>query len=817
MKSYGPRFYDVEEGGGVRSSHETVFASRPPAMVHAAAVLGSPPRSSAATRINTASSDIRMSSNGIKTVAQKMQNINTLTAVSLSYMGLSFVSSFAFGQISARIAMDCCLTTCVVQLLHQFKLLKHFSAAIDVMDGMLIHLKLATTKITTKFHAYFSLQKYFGIFWCVWLLLQPAFWRASFPEVFYVVNSWKEHLSEAISFIQIIYGAIFATILSKTKVNKTPTKKYKRGKAERDAEESKFVDDVYGDIENNFYKQVVSENVQVKIILGPVKTYFPMEKSVADLNFLSGDQEIYSIGNSDAPDMVGKYVRVSLRTEAKVDSYGGETCASTCQPVEDDPPHGHPVIDSSYNAGAFSVHELDESYAWLDLDKPPGSQVLFCQTVNAIVDIFDPWLDEPSSSCGSRDGRNWHEHYSFATWVHKVVTDCCFSPTSFMGALMYLKKFSQKKKVTTALVKQHFCGACVLSEAFFEDNYIHPKHICAVAFPGTPQARFNQEQVEILKTLDFNLWISREEFFQTVRFVLDQPLPEWYEHIRNWPSVFIPRPLPPIGPLVLPMDCWGGYIFVQHRWLHMRFCKNGTWWSWYRPKTMIADDGTFTVLNQKINLGIKKMDPVFRLDLDHFREPRATIRKVPPVLIDQPPQTAQLWQSRNKKSHHNRNNSFNNNNNNKSISHHPNNRTHPYQQSVSNATQSRGYHPPHAHPSHNHNLVPPHYPMNASIYAQQYQQYCQAQAAQQYHHQRALAAYHDNEFMHSHNNSRAEHQNHLQISGHSHRSHQEADFARWPEIHNRQRSGHSDRSFPEYQLPPPGRQMSNASSDGYHY
>ncbi len=51
MKSYGPRFYDVEEGGGVRSSHETVFASRPPAMVHAAAVLGSPPRSSAATRM----------------------------------------------------------------------------------------------------------------------------------------------------------------------------------------------------------------------------------------------------------------------------------------------------------------------------------------------------------------------------------------------------------------------------------------------------------------------------------------------------------------------------------------------------------------------------------------------------------------------------------------------------------------------------------------------------------------------------------------------------------------------------------------------
>jgi len=138
-------------------------------------------------------------------------------------------------------------------------------------------------------------------------------------------------------------------------------------------------------------------------------------------------------------------------------------------------------------------------------------------------------------------------------WILKVTQRCCFSMTSVVCGLIYLDILTKAGKTlfTHRSWDLVWVSIMVMSEKFWEDNYIHPGHIL---YTSISDKIFQQDkkayttmlkmQFWLLDALDWRLNISPATFENWVTFLRGlgrkckdsmPPLPQ---------PIFIPRPIP---------------------------------------------------------------------------------------------------------------------------------------------------------------------------------------------------------------------------------------------------------------------------------
>lgn len=155
------------------------------------------------------------------------------------------------------------------------------------------------------------------------------------------------------------------------------------------------------------------------------------------------------------------------------------------------------------------------------------------------------------------------------TWILFMTQRCCLSPTSFVGAIIYMQrifKYSMAEELFIAHGWRNiFTALVIISEKFWEDNYVHPMHILNMFRAKSKNYKLVYEknadmlklQMTILDALQYDVNVGPVEFSDWVHF-----LDRWDQNndraqlIKNILSsvakgkkinefkIFIPRPLP---------------------------------------------------------------------------------------------------------------------------------------------------------------------------------------------------------------------------------------------------------------------------------
>lgn len=139
-----------------------------------------------------------------------------------------------------------------------------------------------------------------------------------------------------------------------------------------------------------------------------------------------------------------------------------------------------------------------------------------------------------------------HEVRSHAAWLLRMTQRCCFSLTSFLGALVYIERLRRARKLTLyeSTWRSTWVAMSVLSEKRWEDNYVHPGHVHATY--GSTHTSQDQllMQIALFKALDYRLAIGGEEFtIWLARLRAEVPDPQIL-NVVHFQRVFIPRPIP---------------------------------------------------------------------------------------------------------------------------------------------------------------------------------------------------------------------------------------------------------------------------------
>lgn len=132
-----------------------------------------------------------------------------------------------------------------------------------------------------------------------------------------------------------------------------------------------------------------------------------------------------------------------------------------------------------------------------------------------------------------------------AEWLLKMTQRCCFSLTSFLGALIYIERLRRQRKLVLyeSTWRSTWVAMCVLSEKRWEDNYVHPGHIHATY--GSKHTSEDQlmMQLKLFKALDFHMAIGYDEFTSWLNRLRDEK-DQQISAACHFQRVFIPRPIP---------------------------------------------------------------------------------------------------------------------------------------------------------------------------------------------------------------------------------------------------------------------------------
>jgi hypothetical protein len=82
--------------------------------------------------------------------------------------------------------------------------------------------------------------------------------------------------------------------------------------------------------------------------------------------------------------------------------------------------------------------------------------------------------------------------------IKQIYNHYDFKMPSLIVSLIYLKKYSKINKVTNENIVNIFTSCIILANKFLEDINIHSKNI---------------NELHIIKTLDWNLFVSEDEYF----------------------------------------------------------------------------------------------------------------------------------------------------------------------------------------------------------------------------------------------------------------------------------------------------------------
>lgn len=133
-----------------------------------------------------------------------------------------------------------------------------------------------------------------------------------------------------------------------------------------------------------------------------------------------------------------------------------------------------------------------------------------------------------------------------AAWMLQMTQRCCFSLTSFVCGLIYMEKLRQSRNVVLyeSTWRSIWVNAMILSEKWWEDNYVHPGHITRTYGSQHTQREFLENQLAIFKALHFRLNVHKEEFNRWQQRLASETVERGILQSCPFQKVFIPRPIP---------------------------------------------------------------------------------------------------------------------------------------------------------------------------------------------------------------------------------------------------------------------------------
>lgn len=141
---------------------------------------------------------------------------------------------------------------------------------------------------------------------------------------------------------------------------------------------------------------------------------------------------------------------------------------------------------------------------------------------------------------------NCREVRKHAEWLLRMTQRCCFSLTSFLGALIYIERLRRQNKLALyeSTWRSTWVAMSVISEKRWEDNYIHPGHIHNTYGSKHTAMEHQKMQVKLFKLLNFELAIDLGEFSQWVAKLRHDEKDPQVISVCHFQRVFIPRPIP---------------------------------------------------------------------------------------------------------------------------------------------------------------------------------------------------------------------------------------------------------------------------------
>lgn len=139
----------------------------------------------------------------------------------------------------------------------------------------------------------------------------------------------------------------------------------------------------------------------------------------------------------------------------------------------------------------------------------------------------------------------YREVRKHAEWLLKMTQRCCFSVTSFLGALIYIERLRQKGLcLYESTWRSTWVAMSVISEKRWEDNYIHPGHIHNTYGSRHTTKEHQRMQVKLFEALEYKLAIESDEYHMWInKFRTDEKDPQVLNAIR-FQQIFIQRPIP---------------------------------------------------------------------------------------------------------------------------------------------------------------------------------------------------------------------------------------------------------------------------------
>jgi len=147
-------------------------------------------------------------------------------------------------------------------------------------------------------------------------------------------------------------------------------------------------------------------------------------------------------------------------------------------------------------------------------------------------------------------------------FVAELTMRCCFSLTTIVGALDYLLRLHSAGivRLHSTSWKTVFVVCCLIGEKVWEDNYVHPSHIInqfgylAKGGSNIPKKDYLGLQICLARALNWETNTPAGRYRDLISTTMSFSVPyAIYRHLPNGYAGFVPRPLPPLPKMNIPL------------------------------------------------------------------------------------------------------------------------------------------------------------------------------------------------------------------------------------------------------------------------
>jgi hypothetical protein len=147
-------------------------------------------------------------------------------------------------------------------------------------------------------------------------------------------------------------------------------------------------------------------------------------------------------------------------------------------------------------------------------------------------------------------------------FLAELTMRCCFSLTTVVGALDYLLRLHSSGivRLHSTSWKTVFVVCCLIGEKVWEDNYVHPSHIInqfgylAKGGSNIPKKDYLGLQISLARALNWDTNTPSSRYRELISSTMSLSVPfAIYRHLPNGYAGFVPRPLPPLPKMNIPL------------------------------------------------------------------------------------------------------------------------------------------------------------------------------------------------------------------------------------------------------------------------